>query len=194
MVGPGQAIYSKPINQPAAGIKGVAGTTMPTEHERETAFLRRCIRYERGAAGRQLDERISDVQRDERCLRRASWLMAMVAMVAAAGLGYGALLVDDFPERLSVFASLVVIKIFCALGTGSLICLLAFTGVGLLHRKELNRRREECRGLVTKLLESRLGEPGLQPRNEELKEQEAVVLQSKIAAASPETVKLPPSP
>jgi hypothetical protein len=166
---------------------------MPTEHEKETAFLRRCIRYDLSAAGRQLDERITQVQRDERCLRRASWLMAMVAGLAMAGLGYGAILLDDFPGRISVFTSLSVIKIFCALGIGSLICLLAFTGAGLFHRRELSRRRDECRRLVTNLLESHLGEPQSKLRNGELKEQETIVLRSRIAAAVPDVVSPPPA-
>ena len=166
---------------------------MPSEHERETAFLRRCIKYDLSATGRQLDERITRVQRDERCLRRAAWLMAMVALAATAGLGYGALLLDDFPSRISVFTSLFVIKIFCALGIGSLICLLAFIGVGLFHRKELNQRREECRRLVSQLLESHLGEPQSKLRNGELKEQEAIALRSRLAASPPDAVNLPPA-
>jgi hypothetical protein len=167
---------------------------MSNDHERETAFLRRCIRYDLSDTGRQLDERITQVQRDERCLRRATWLMGLVAVLAAAGLGYGVVLMDDFPSHLSAFASQFVIKGFCTLGIGSLICLVAFTGIGFVYRRELNQRREECRGLVTKLLESHLGGPQLKLRNGELKDQEAIVLRSKIAAASPETLKLPPSP
>jgi hypothetical protein len=155
---------------------------MPSEHERETAFLRRCIRYDLSFTGRQLDERIAQVQRDERCLRRASRLMALMAGVAAAGLGYAAL-----------FTSLPVIKMFCAIGIGSLICLVSFTGAGFVYRKELNRRREECRKLVTNLLESHLGGPQLKLRNGELKEREAIALRSRLAAAVLETVNLPKS-
>jgi hypothetical protein len=130
-----------------------------SEHQKETAFLRRCIRYDESAAGRQLDGRIVQVQRDERCLRRASWLMALVAALATAGIGYGTVLLDDFPFHLSVFFTQFAIKIFCAVGAGSLVCLLAFAGVGFVYRRELNRRREECRRLVTGLLESHLGGP-----------------------------------
>jgi hypothetical protein len=158
---------------------------MPSEHERETDFLRRCIKYETGTAGRQLDERICQVQRDERCLRRASWLMALVAGLATTGLGYAAILLDDFPNRISVFTSLFIVKILCALAIGSLICLVSFTCAGLVYRKELNRRREECRGLVTNLLESHLGGPRLKLRNGELKEPKAIAPRSGSANAPP---------
>jgi hypothetical protein len=164
---------------------------MPTEHERETAFLRRCIRYDLSATGRQLDERIAQVQRDERCLRRASWLMALMAGISTVGLGYAAVLSDDFPFRISVFTSEFAIKLLCALGIGSLICLVTFMGVGLLYRKELNQRREECRGLVTKLLESHLGGTQLKLRDGKLQESEAITLRSRIAATPPDAVDLP---
>jgi hypothetical protein len=161
---------------------------MPSEHDRETAFLRRCIRYDVSTAGRQLDERICQVHRDERCLRRGSWLMTMVAVLASAGLGYGALFLDGFPTRMSVFTSLLVVKIFCAVGIGSLICMVAFTSVGLFYRRELNKRREECRRRVTKLLELHLGETPATRRNGDLQDHGAGMLQSGIAAAPPQAL------
>lgn len=164
---------------------------MPSEHERETAFLRRCIRYDASAGGRLLDERIAQVQRDESCLRRASRLVALVGLLALAGLGYAAVLLDDFPSRLSVFTTGLFVKILFTLTIGSLISLLAFTGLGLVYRRELNLRREECRGLVTKLLESHLGEPRPELQNGGLEEREAFMLRSRIAATPPETVTLP---
>jgi hypothetical protein len=180
------------MNQPR-GFGERRGTSMSSEHERETAFLRRCVRYDLSATGRQLDERISQVQRDERCLRRASWLMALVAGLATAGLGYGAVFIDDFPTHMSAFTSQFAIKIFCTLGIGSLICLLAFTGIWLVYRRELNQRREECRGLVTKLLEAHLGEPQARRRNGDLKE-EAIALRSRIASAPPIAADRPKGP
>jgi hypothetical protein len=167
---------------------------MTSDHEKETVFLRRCIRYDTSATGRQLDERIAQVQRDERCLRRASWLMALVAGLATAGLGYGAVLLNDFPSHMSAFTSQFAIKVFGTLGIGSLICLLAFTGIGLVYRRELNQRREECRGLVTNLLESHLGAPQTRRRNGELKEDEAIALRSRIAAAPPTVADRPKAP
>jgi hypothetical protein len=160
---------------------------MPSEHEKETAFLRCCIRYDESALGRHLDERIAQVQRDEQCLRRASWLMALVGALAVAGLGYAAILLDDFPSRMSVFSGQFVIKILCTLGIGSLICLLAFTGLGLVYRRELNLRREECRRLVTLLLELHLGDPDAPARNGSLKKHEAVSLRGRMGTSVPET-------
>ncbi len=130
---------------------------MPTEHERETVFLRRCIRYEDSAAGRRLDERIAQLQRDDRTLRRGSRAMAFAFLLAMVGLGYGALFLDDFPAHLSLFASQFIIKLICTVGIGSIICLLGFTAIWFVYRKELNRRREECRRRVTQLLEFHVG-------------------------------------
>ena len=164
---------------------------MPNEHERETAFLRRCIRYDVSTAGQQLDERICQTERDDRCLRRGSRLMILVTVLAMAGITYGAVLLDDFPGRMSVFTSLFVIKIFCTVAIGSLICVVAFTVVGLFYRRELNKRREECRRRVTKLLESHLGEAQAVRRNGELNEPGAGALRSRRTSALPESAALP---
>jgi hypothetical protein len=45
----------------------------------------------------------------------------------------------------------------CALGVAWLISLVAFLILGMVCRKVLDRRREECRRIVARLLESRLG-------------------------------------
>jgi hypothetical protein len=143
---------------------------MPSEHERETAFLRRCIRYDKSPSCRDLDERIVQVQRDERCLRRAMTLVALTAALAVAGLMYGAVFLEDFPGRMQLFTSQFTIRSLLAVGIGSVISLVAFTGTSVVYRKNLNRRREECRTLVTKLLESHLGEPRVARRSSGFKE------------------------
>lgn len=126
-----------------------------SEHQRETAFLRQCILYDDSAARHGLEERITRVQRDERCLRRAMWLMGLLAALAVAGLGYGVV----FVENVLYNTSQLIITIICAVGVGSLFCLLVFVGLGIAYRNNLDQRREECRQLVTRLLESRLGKP-----------------------------------
>jgi len=124
-----------------------------SDHQRETAFLRQCIHYDDTAERHDLDERLTQAQRDERCVRCAVWLMALLTALAMAGLCYATVFLADFPQN----KSYLTIKVLVALGLASLISLLAFVGFWVVHRRELDQRREECRRLATKLFESRLG-------------------------------------
>src|SRR5208282_4467402 len=54
----------------------------------------------------------------------------------------------------------------CSFGLGSLISMLGFIGLGMVYRQKLNQQREECRELVTRLLETRLGKPVTTPLQE----------------------------
>ncbi len=134
---------------------------MMNNRHSETEFLRQCIRYDDTGERHRLEERIARILRDERCVRRAVWLMALFAALAVAGLCYSSVLLADHPGDMPRFATPLVSKILCALGLGSLICLLAFVGLGAVYRKELERRREECRQLTMKTFESRLGNPAV---------------------------------
>ena len=126
-----------------------------SDHHKQTEFLKRCLRYDESAGGQELERQISRIQRDERCVRRAVWLMAILAALAAAGLAYPAILLANFPYS----APQTIVNIICALGVASLASLVAFVVLGMVYRKMLDRRREECRLLVARLLESRLGNP-----------------------------------
>ena len=99
------------------------------------------------------------LQRNERCVRRAMWLMVLLVALSMAGLCYSAVVPADDPQSMSQLVMQFASKVFCALGLGSLICLVAFAGLGVVHRNKLDQRREECRRLAAKLLESRLGKP-----------------------------------
>jgi hypothetical protein len=136
------------------GANGIASTRM-SEHQKHTEFLRHCLRYGESDEHQALDKRIIQIQRDGRCVQRAVWLMAILTALAVAGLGYPAILVENFPDD----APQSIINLICALGLASLICLLGFAGLGMVYRNKLNQRREESRQLVTKLLASRLGKP-----------------------------------
>jgi uncharacterized membrane protein len=94
----------------------------------------------------QLEERITQVQRNEHCLRRAVGLMGLLTVVAAAGLCYCALFCTHFPQNMLQFMMHFLIKVFCALGLASLICLPVFVGFWGVYRQELNRRREDAVG------------------------------------------------
>jgi hypothetical protein len=126
-----------------------------SEHQRHTEFLRECILYEESAVGKDLEERITRIQRDSRCVQRAVWLMVKLAALAVACLCYGIIFVDNFPYNAPQF----IVNLIYALGLGSLISLLAFCGLGMVYRWKLDQHREECRRRVAKLLKSRLGKP-----------------------------------
>lgn len=127
-----------------------------SEHKKEAAFLRRCLRYEESAESQQLEGGLIEIQRDEHCVRRAAWLMAMLVGLVLAFLGYGVVLVDNFPYNVPH----LIMNIAYALGLVSLISFLVFLVLGMAYRQELGQRREKCRQLVTKIMESRLGKPG----------------------------------
>jgi hypothetical protein len=129
-----------------------------SNHERETAFLRQCIGYDDTDESRNLEEKIAQAQRNERCVRRAVWLVVLLTAVAVAGLCYSLFLTDLRDNK-----SELPVKIFGALGLASLLCVPGFLGYWGIYRKELDRRRQECRGLAAQLLESRLGRPSVMP-------------------------------
>jgi hypothetical protein len=147
-----------------------------SEHQKQTAFLRQCLLYDDTAERHKLEERITQIQRDELCVRRAVWLMALLAALAMAGLGYAAVLMAEYPLNVSQFTARFVIKAFCALGAGSLFCLFGFLILGVIFRKELDQRREDCRRLALRVLESRLGQPCATPSSPRLKEQDDLVI------------------
>jgi hypothetical protein len=130
-----------------------------SEHQKQTAFLQQCLLYDDTVERQRLEENIVQLQRNERCLRRAVWVMAWLIALAMASLCYSAIFLTDHPQNMSQFFTQFISKVFCALGLGSLICLVSFVGLGVIFRKELDQRREECRRRAAKLLESRLGKP-----------------------------------
>jgi len=129
-----------------------------SEHQRNTEFLTHLISYDDTPQRRDLAGNIARLQRDARCVRRAVWLMLLLASLAAAGLCYGAVFLVG-SVTFSQFASQVVIKIFSVMGLGSIICLVTFGVIDILYQIRLARHREECRSLAIRLVESRLGKP-----------------------------------
>ena len=126
-----------------------------SQHQKATEFLKQVIHYDDSAERQTLEEGITQDARNERCLRRAVSLVALLSALALAGLCYAAVLLTDSPQNKSYFG----IKVLAALGLGSLICLPVFMGFWISCRRKAERRREECRKLTAKLLQSRLGKP-----------------------------------
>jgi hypothetical protein len=112
---------------------------MMNKQQRESEFLRQCVLYDKNARRQELEE-ITRIQRNARCVQRASWLMVAFTALAAVSLGYPAILVENFPYN----APPLIVNVICALGVGSLISLLAFTGLGMVYRKKQDQRKEAC--------------------------------------------------
>jgi hypothetical protein len=133
------------------------------DHHQQTEFLKQCLRYDESARCQQLAQEITQLQRDERCVQRAAWLMAVLTGLASVGLAYPAILLANFPYS----APQSFVKPVCSLGMASVISLVAFVVLQMVYRKKLDRRREECRRMVSRLLESRLGNPVPASRRED---------------------------
>lgn len=134
-----------------------------SQHEKDLAFLKECILYDDSVERHKLEASITQLQHNERCVRRAVGLMAWLIALALAGLGYSVIFLTDFPQNVTQLITPFIVKVFCAVGGGSLICLVAFGSLGLVYRKELDQRREECRRLAARLLASHLGKPRAAP-------------------------------
>ena len=125
-----------------------------SEHQKDTEFLTHLISYDDTDERRILAERIACLQRDERCVRRAIWLMMLFTALAVAGICYAAVFLFH-PMNFAQFMMQLTIKILCAVGLGSLICVLAFHAMCVSYRKELAGTRDECRRLAIKIMEER---------------------------------------
>ncbi len=120
-----------------------------SEHQTETEFLKQFLCYDKSAEGRRLEQVITQIQRDKRCVGRATLQMVKLTALSIVALGYPVCLMKDFPHG----PGQSFLTLICALGGGSLISLLVLAGLWLIYRFKLNRRRQECRQRVTKLLE-----------------------------------------
>ena len=126
-----------------------------SDHQREMSFLRHMMLYSETEERHELEAKLTGAEINERSARRAVWLMAVLTGLALAGLGFAAIMLVDFPQN----TSQLIIRIFCALGLASLVSLIAFVGYWIISHATLDDRREDCRRLVTRIVESRLGKP-----------------------------------
>jgi hypothetical protein len=131
-----------------------------SEKEWNTDLLTQCIRYDDSGEIHKHEEKISQIQKEERCLRRAVWLMAALAGFALVGAGHSFILLEDLPP----YKSDAIMQVFGVLGVASLISLLAFAGLLVVRRYQLGEQREQCRRVVMKLLAARIGSDVAKPR------------------------------
>jgi uncharacterized integral membrane protein len=111
-----------------------------TERERQSDFLKSLLTNETEECKR-LQRRLEQAAQNEGSIRRALLLMILIAVVAVVGLGYSAVLMPEFFDN----ATPLLVKLFCALGLGSVLCMIIFGGCWLHYRKRSNEVNEDCR-------------------------------------------------
>ena len=120
-----------------------------SEHEKQAAFLKTLLTFNDSEEHRRLQERITSAEREERCIRCACRLVGLVALLALAGLGYSAVLLPEFFSN----SRNLLVQFFCALGLGSVLCLLVFVGLWFWYRSAVNKFHDQCRKLITALMQ-----------------------------------------
>jgi len=122
-----------------------------TERDKQTDFLMRLLVLA-DCKGDDLQARIQQAQHDENSVRFAFILVALIGGFALAGLGYCAVLHPDFLNN----SAPTLVKIFCAVALGCLICMLVFLACWLWYRNVSNKVYEECRKRVLDAIHTRL--------------------------------------
>ena len=123
-----------------------------TERQKQTEFLKGLLGFASQHARSELQDRILKAEHDEKCVRSALILVGLVALFSVSGLGYSAVLLPEFFDN----STPMLVKLFCALGLGSVICMFVFLGCWLWYRAIANRLHDECRQRVMDSLASRL--------------------------------------
>jgi hypothetical protein len=115
-----------------------------SERQKQINFLKVLIRCDESDQHRDLQDRIKKAEQDEKCIRRMMFLVIVVALLSLAGVGYSAVFHPNFFAYTTPF----IVRLFSALGLGSVACLIVFLGYWLWHRNMLNGLNEECRRIV----------------------------------------------
>lgn len=122
-----------------------------SEHQKQSNFLKTLLAYDDSEEPQRLQARIDGAEKDQRCIGCACRLVALVTLLALAGLGYSAVLLPEFFSNSRSF----LVQFFSALGLGSILCLFAFLTLWCWYRAIVNKLHDECRSLISSLLRSR---------------------------------------
>ena len=125
---------------------------MIKEHERQLVFLQTLILLAEPTEGQRLIERLQAAEREERSIRRAIYLMVLIAALSFSILCYAAVLLPEFFARASSMT-----LVFSGGCVGSLISLFVFLFFWFWYRQTSHPLHEECRRFVVRGMETRLG-------------------------------------
>ncbi len=136
-----QDVRSSPVppTPDIAGRKPTLNFTM--ERNTERAFLKLLIAHDTSKESRQLQHSLAQTERDERCIRRAVFLVVILFILSLVGVSYCAILLPEVLWK----SNYHVLQSLCYLGLGSLISLVVFLGYLLWNRAVVSRLHGECR-------------------------------------------------
>ena len=128
---------------------------MNDRQQKDNDILAHCVRCDASGELHRAEEHITHIMGEERCLRRAMWLMAVLVSLAGVGLGYSAILL----YKLEPYYTRIIDHVFNVVAVAALLSFVAFTGLWMRCRHRLVARREDVRRLVMKLLADRSANP-----------------------------------
>ena len=131
-----------------------------TKSETETAFLAQVVSYGDTAASRSLKASINQAHQDERSVRRALRLVALLVVLSAVGICYWKVFLtgrEFLADDVTYCTLRLIANGFWGLGVGSLISLVALLGLLILYHRRASQWRQEGRRFAARLLETRLG-------------------------------------
>lgn len=126
-----------------------------SEHQKQTAFLKKLVMHVDTPENRALCERLTQTEHSERCTQCACRLVGLIALLGLAGLGYAAVLLPQFFDNSTHF----IVRICSALGLGSTACFAAFLMLWYSYRRATNQLHAQCRIVIAKMWAEKFLEP-----------------------------------
>lgn len=123
-----------------------------SEHHQHTEFLKHCLRYDDSPERHAMMEKLVRLQHELRIVKRASWLMGILIVLAGVSLVYPAILIPIFPYDVQQRLMNIILALFAGLS----ICLLTFIALGIVLCAKLHCQREACRQFLRRILAVRL--------------------------------------
>jgi hypothetical protein len=121
---------------------------MRNRDQRDNDILNQCICKDSSGEIHQGEQEIARIEGEERCLRRAMWLVGLLSALSLLGRGYSAVLLHRWPPS----QTRIIDHILIVVALASFLSLLWFGGMWLLKRRQLTTHRETVRRVVMRLL------------------------------------------
>ena len=123
-----------------------------SEREKHILFVKKLAQNEQDRSLHEIQDQIHQAEREERLVRTAAILVALIGLISTLGIGYSVIVLEDvFRNSTQAF-----MKLFSALSLGCLICLVGYLGYWGKRRAITNRLYEEARAHLLFLNEARL--------------------------------------